>query len=55
MKRNKDESFEDYKVRRSAQNADFIQRANGKVIWNPNSQGSYIKAKHGPIGDQRGG
>lgn len=54
MKRNKDESYADYCIRRSAQNIDFKERAKGKVIWNSQEKGNYNKLTHGSIGDQHG-
>ena len=48
--RNKDESFEDYKIRRAANNAANKQACRAvKVLWNTSQQGTYIKAKHGPL------
>lgn len=48
------ESFDDYKARRKNQNGLFKRYLReGAGLWNAMWQGTYIRAKHGPIGEQR--
>ena len=48
MKRNTDESFEDYKVRRAAQNKADKAKSKGRLVW-PAQKIPYVKAIHGEL------
>jgi hypothetical protein len=39
------ESFEQYKMRRAMGNAQIKVNAKGRMFWNSQEQGTYIKAK----------
>ncbi len=58
MKRNEDESFADYKARRTAQNKADKELLKGRLVWcstfvnitgffTEKAQGTYVRAKHG--------
>lgn len=53
MKRNPDESFEDYKKRRKQKQEETKSKLQGKVIWSPygrdKAEASYGKAKANDI------
>lgn len=51
MKRFDNESFEDYKKRRATDNklTKFLLR--GYQVWDSKTNGTYRKAKHGPLGE----
>ena len=59
--RKHNESFDAYKTRRAIHNkidkitwADGVPISMGKLIWNSRTNGTYLKAKHGPIGADSG-
>jgi hypothetical protein len=52
--RKHNESFDAYKTRRAIHNKLDKVVAKGKVIWDVYGKGTYIKAKHGPIGADSG-
>lgn len=47
--RKPDESFEGYKARRRAETVAARQRV-GRVVWDSDGRGPYLKAKHGELG-----
>lgn len=47
------ESQEDYREWHRHINRAMKQWLKGKVIWHSATQGTYVKALHGPIGTQR--
>ncbi len=49
MERKPDESFADYKVRRTAANKQLKRELKGKLVWDSAKRGTYIKAKHGEL------
>ena len=48
MKRNKDESFEDYKIRRAAQNKADRERLKGRIVWSRKDM-TYVKSIDGEL------
>ena len=51
MRRNKDESYQDYKTRRDKANKWLKRRLKGVVVWYGN-MGTYIRDKHKHIIDE---
>jgi len=50
MRRNKDESYQDYKTRRDKANKWLKRRLKGILVWS--GMGTYIRAKHKHIIDE---
>ena len=49
MERKKNESKESYHDRLKADQVSAKHRAKGRVVWDSRNQGTYIRAKHGPL------
>ena len=49
MERKKYESKESYHTRLKADQVSAKQRAKGRVVWDSQKQGTYVRAKHGPL------
>lgn len=49
MERKKNETKESYRARLKADQVSVKQRANGRVVWDSRNQGTYVRAKHGPL------
>ncbi len=49
MQRKPEESFADYKARRTAENKQLKRELSGRLVWDSAKRGTYIKAKHGEL------
>lgn len=50
MKRFENESFEEYKNRRSIDNKLIKMLLSGYLVWDSKTNKTYSKVKHGPLG-----
>lgn len=41
------ESFKAYKIRRRRENRQLKERLQGRVVWDSENLGTYVKAEHG--------
>lgn len=48
-KRNTNESFSDYRLRLKNEQEEAKIRAKGKVVWNSQKKGTYIRKVHGEL------
>jgi hypothetical protein len=47
--RNTDESFEEYKVRRAANNKASKQARHATILWDSSAKGTYVRKQHGDL------